>query len=196
MSLQVKYREYLIKKFPLRHQLDNQLYPSGSCNMTSLAMCLEFYKKKVTPNYGYSQPEDALLAICDNEGLSRHEPATIARLAERFGLEDELIMIEGWDQVGRVIYGKLIPHLVAGFPAIVHNYLTNFGHISCLDGIRLEDDKPVSWHFADPFGEWFPKEYNRNYGGDPNLGRYWLSHYRFTERVLTDGVLWVHLLKP
>ncbi|MGL5925535.1 C39 family peptidase [Chroococcidiopsis sp.] len=196
MLKEVKYSEHLIKGFPLRHQLDNALYPGGSCNMTSLAMCLQYFKKKVTPNYGYDQLEDALLATCDDEGLSRHDPATIALLADRFGLSDELIMIEGWDQVGKALYGKLIPHLVAGFPVITHGlYVEPFGHIVCVDGIRLEDGKPVAWHHADPFGEWYRDGYNKNYGGDPALGRYWMSHASFTATALKDGILWVHLIK-
>lgn len=186
--------EFLIKNFPLRQQLDNALYPYGSCNMTSLAMCLEFYDRKVEPNYGYDQLEDSLLATCDRERLVRHEPATIALLAERFGLKDDLRMVEGWNAVGTELYQHLIPHLVDGKPAIVHGFFTASGHIVCIDGVRLEDGVPVQWHFADPYGEFYKEGYQKNYGGDPELGRYWMSHSMFTLTALKDGILWAHLI--
>ncbi|MGA7936026.1 MAG: hypothetical protein WCA35_20905 [Kovacikia sp.] len=97
------------------------------------------------------------------------------------------------DKVGTALHST-IDHLKQGLPAIAHTYLTRSGHIVCLTGVRLDDQgKPTQWHVTDPYGEFFPDGYECNYGGDPNLGKYWLSDSTFTRLILTDGAFWAHL---
>jgi hypothetical protein len=190
----MSYQEFCIKDYPLHPQMDNLLYPGGSCNLTSVAEALDFFKLKPVLNYGYPQIEDALLAQCDDLGLDRHDPSAIATIARNNGLIDDLSIVSGWNDVGVYIYKKLIPHLQGGKPAIVHGYLTNSGHIVTLVGVRLIDGNPIQWKIIDTYGEFFPRGYEINYGGDPELGKYWLSHSEFTLRMLTGGEFWCHLI--
>ncbi|MBW4421176.1 MAG: C39 family peptidase [Myxacorys californica WJT36-NPBG1] len=188
--------EFLLPNFPLFPQLDNRLHPDSSCNMTSLAMCLVYLKKSRNQTYAsrFAQFEDELVQRCADRGLNRREPGVIRELTEVYGAKDELIIVEGWGAVGKAVY-KLIAHLKENKPAIIHTYLTLSGHIVCVDGVRLDSKgAPVSWHFSDSYGEFYPQGYEKNWGGDPDLGKYWLSHKSFTEKVLTDGIFWVHLL--
>lgn len=187
--------ELLIKSFPLLTQLDNTKNPQGSCNLTCTAMCLKFLKKQRDSRYArFDQWEDELQQRAEDNGWDRHEPGTMKRIAELYGAQDNLMIVEGWGRVGSAVYST-IEHLKRGLPAIAHTYLTQKGHIVCLNGVRLDyHGKPVQWAVTDPYGEFFPDGYERNYGGDPNLGKYWLSHSTFTRLILTDGVFWVHQL--
>jgi hypothetical protein len=186
--------EYLIKQFPLTIQNDNELHPDGSCNLTSATNCMKFFGCKRDARYSqYPQYEDEVMARSEDNGLDRHEPGTIKKMLELYGLRDDLRIAEGWTAVGTVVY-QLIEHLKKGNPAIVHTFLTGSGHIVCVDGVRLSDGKPVQWHIADSNGEWYPQGYQKNWGGDKDLGRYWLSHNSFTSKVLTDGIFWCHLV--
>lgn len=186
--------ELLLKGFPLLQQLDNELYPEGSCNLTAAANCLYFFKAKRDSRYAkFSQFEDELLKRCDDNGWDRHEPETIRKIIELYKCVDKLLIVEGWNFLGAALQ-RMYAHLQKGNPIIVHTYLTRSGHIVCIDGVRLCDGKPEQWHISDPYGEFYPQGYERNHGGDTSLGRYWLSHAAFTARVLTDGILWAHLV--
>jgi Peptidase_C39 like family len=186
--------EYLIKGFPLTIQNDNELHPDGSCNLTSATNCMKFFNCKRDLRYSqYLQFEDEVMARSEDNGLDRHEPATIKKMLELYGLNDVLTIAESWQDSGRAVYA-LIEHLKKGWPGIVHTYLTSGGHIVCVDGVRMTEGKPVQWHIADSNGEWYPQGYQKNWGGDKDLGRYWMSHNAFTAKVLTDGIFWCHLV--
>ncbi|MBL1177680.1 C39 family peptidase [Pantanalinema sp. GBBB05] len=189
--------EILLKDFPLLPQLDNEKHPYGSCNMTCVAMCLRFLGKSRSPAYAakYPQLEDELQQRTEDNGWDRHDPQAMKRVAELYGVKDELLIVFGKDAIATAIT-KTIAHLKAGLPAITHTYLTQSGHIVCLSGVRLDSaGNPVQWHITDPYGEFYPDGYEKNYGGDPNLGKYWLSHSTFTRLILADGQYWVHLIK-
>jgi hypothetical protein len=186
--------EVKLPNFPLLQQLDNQKYPEGSCNLTSVAMCLTFLKAERDPRYrAFRQFEDELLQRCDDNGWDRHEPSVMKKIVELYGFNDELLIVEGWGLVGEAVY-RIIENLKKNKPVVVHTYLTRSGHIVCIDGVRMSEGKPVQWHVADPYGEFYPDGYDKNYGGDKNKGHYWLSHNRFTSSILTDGILWAHLI--
>jgi hypothetical protein len=186
--------EFLIKGFPLTIQNDNELHPDGSCNLTSATNCMKFFGCKRDSRYlQYPQFEDEVMARSEDNGLDRHEPGTIKKMLELYSLKDDLKIIEGWTAIGTTVY-QLVEHLKKGMPAIVHTYLTGSGHIVCVDGVRLTEGKPAQWHIADSNGEWYPSGYEKNWGGDKDLGRYWMSHSAFTAKVLTDGIFWCHLV--
>ncbi|MBL1176828.1 C39 family peptidase [Pantanalinema sp. GBBB05] len=188
--------EILLKDFPLLTQLDNSMHPGGSCNMTCVAMCLAYMGRLRHGGYSrFAQFEDELLQRTEDNGWDRHDPQAMKRVAELYGVRDELLIVFGKDAIDAAI-AKTIAHLKAGFPAITHTYLTQSGHIVCLSGVRLDaNNEPTQWHITDPYGEFYPDGYDRNYGGDPNLGKYWLSHSTFVRLILTDGQYWVHLIK-
>lgn len=188
--------EILLKGFLLLTQLDNEMSPGGSCNLTCVAMCLLYLGKSRDRRYAaaFEQFEDELQQRALDNGWDRHEPGCMQKIAQLYGATDELLIVEGWDAVGKVLQ-RTIAHLKAGKPAIVHSYLTDSGHIVCLAGVRLgSTGKPTEWFVVDPYGEYYPSGYQRNYGDSQELGKYWLSHKTFTDKVLTDAALWVHLI--
>lgn len=190
--------EFLLKNFPLLEQLDNSLNPYGSCNMTSVAMCLKFLGKSRDLRYSsFNHWADELQQRAEDNGWDRHDPVAMQKMVRLYEAQDDLQVVQGWDKVGSEVY-QTIAHIEKGLPAIAHTYLTQSGHIVCLTGVRLGGDgKPTQWHITDPYGE--PDiasgTYDRNTNDDPSLGQYWLSHAAFTSKILTDGSFWVHLIK-
>ena len=73
-------------KVPFKSQLDNRLNPTGSCNVTSIAMCLEFLQTPRRKNTG--QFEDELYEYAIAQNYSRHSPADLARVVRDYGRSD------------------------------------------------------------------------------------------------------------
>jgi Peptidase_C39 like family len=69
-----------------KSQLDNRENPTGSCNVTSMAMCLEFLDPDLKRDYksGSGQLEDHLYRLMENNDLDRHSPQDLERLVSRF----------------------------------------------------------------------------------------------------------------
>ncbi|NJO43287.1 MAG: C39 family peptidase [Cyanobacteria bacterium CRU_2_1] len=166
---------------PYKSQRDNEENPDGSCNVTSLAMCMEFLgtKRKV----GYGQFEDELYAYAENNGLSRHDPHDLAVIVEKYGCRDDFRPNATIEQAQY--------WLAAGKPVVIHGYFTSFGHIVVLVGF---DEKGFFVH--DPYGEWTPAGYNRNIPGISNeKGKY--IHYSYNlirSLCIPDGSFWVHFI--
>lgn len=169
---------------PYKSQRDNELNPDGSCNVTSLAMCLEFLGAKRKSNVG--QFEDELYSYAERNGLSRHDPHDLAMIVENYGCRDDfrtdgtIAQVKEW--------------LTDGKPAVIHGYFTDFGHIIVLAGF---DQDGFLAH--DPFGEWYSWGYDRNSPNwEDNKGKY--IHYSYnmiTRLCIPDGNFWVHFIsKP
>ncbi|MBE9032958.1 C39 family peptidase [filamentous cyanobacterium LEGE 11480] len=166
---------------PYKSQRDNYHNPDGSCNVTSIAMCLEFLS--VASRSSSIQFEDELYEYALNNGLSRHSPYDLAKIANDYGVKDAfdshatLDAVKGW--------------LAAGNPIVTHGYFTSFGHIIVLVGY---DDKGFIVH--DPYGEWYAEGYDRN---DPNgndeKGKFLHYSYGLIERTcMTGGEFWIHFI--
>ncbi len=158
---------------PYKSQLDNWYNPTGSCNVTSIAMCLEYLG--VTPQYG--QLEDELYEYALNRGYSRHSPYDLARIVRDYGRRDifkentRVEEVQDW--------------LVAGNPAVMHGYFTYCGHIVVAVGF---DDAGFFVH--DPYGEWFSTGYRTDLSG-----AYLHYSYRLIRRLcMPDGDFWVHFI--
>ena len=171
---------------PYKSQLDNLEHPCGSCNVTCLAMCMEFVKPSLKPSDG-SQLEDNLFRYAINNGLSRHSPYDLAKIAESNGVRDR------FDKDATI--KKVQTWLSEGKPAVTHGYFTNFGHIITLVGY---DDKGFVVH--DPNGEWFSSGYDRNQpSGNNEKGKF--KHYSYNlikskciEEGNSEGRFWVHFI--
>lgn len=160
---------------PYKSQLDNQYNPYGACNVTSVAMCLEFLKAKRKTNQG--QLEDELYQYCLENRLNRHNPHDLCKLIIAYGIKDiftentSIVDVQDW--------------LSAGNPCIFHGYFTRFGHIVVATGF---DETGFFVH--DPYGEYFHDGYRTDLSG-ANLH----YSYELIQRVcIPDGKFWVHFI--
>lgn len=162
-------------QIPYKSQLDNQENPTGSCNVTSIAMCLEFLGAKRKQQAG--QFEDELYRYALDHGLSRHDPHDLAVIVEAYGCRDDFRTdatvpeVKAW--------------LAAGKPIVTHDWLSAAGHIIVLVGY---DEYGFLCH--DHYGEWNDWGYDTGASGDGV--RY---SYEMIERLcMADGQFWIHFI--
>lgn len=157
-----------------KSQLDNENNPTGSCNVTSLAMCL--FKEGIIGN-GDGQLEDQLYVYMERNGLSRHNPHDLAIVARDFNVVDD------FTEFGTI--ERCQDHLAAGKPCIIHGWFSRFGHIIVLVGY----DEDGFW-VHDPYGEWHPTGYDTSVSG-----AYLHYSYNLIKRLcIPDGQFWVHYI--
>ena len=160
---------------PYLSQLDNFENPTGSCNVTSLAMCLKYFR--VPQRTRAAQFEDELYRYAIANGYSRHDPYDLAHIMNDYGCKDDFRITATISEVKDWLADRK--------PAIVHGYFTSFGHILVLVGY---DEKGFYVH--DPYGEWFASGYRTDLPGD-----YLHYSYRLIEDVcIPDGNFWVHFV--
>ncbi len=158
---------------PYRSQRDNSNNPGGSCNVTSAAMCLEYWG--IAENEG-KQLEDEMYEWLINKGLSRHDPIDLKKAIEAFGCSDNFTTRAQIDQIKEALRN--------GIPVIVHGWFTSFGHIIVLIGY---DEKGFFVH--DPYGEWTAGGYLNKSGK--------ALHYSYgliERKCLPDGGCWAHFV--
>lgn len=160
---------------PYKSQLDNQENPTGSCNVTSLAMCLEFLGAKRKTTAG--QFEDELYRFAQDKGLSRHDPHDLAIIVESYGLRDDFRTDATIEQVQ--------DWLADGKPIVIHGYFTSFGHIVVLTGF---DER--GFIVNDPYGEWTANGYRTDLSGK-NVN---YSYNMIRTLCIPDGSFWVHFI--
>lgn len=166
---------------PYKSQRDNLNNPDGSCNVTSLAMCLEFLS--IPRQRSNGQYEDELYEYALDHNLSRHSPHDLAKIVRAYKAKDAFDSQATIDAVKK--------WLAAGNPAVTHGYFTSFGHIVALVGY---DDKGFLVH--DPYGEWYASGYDRNAPGSSDTkGKFLNYSYRLIESTCcTDNQFWVHFI--
>lgn len=166
---------------PYKSQLDNSHEPLSTCNITSLAMCLEYFGVDKT---GFSQKsdrqlEDRLFEYMSDAGLNKHSPQDLAKCAEHFGVNS------GFTSHGT--FAKCRSHLASGLPCIIHGYFTQPGHIIVLIGYDS-----AGFFVHDPYGEWFSTGYRTDLSGKS-------LHYSnelIRKTCAYDGEFWGHYLRP
>lgn len=143
-----------ILNVPYKSQRDNEFNPSGSCNVTSVAMCLAYFGIK--GDGSYPQLEDQLYAYCNNNGLSRHDPLDLAYMVNTLykGIVKDTFTAKGTIQ-------DIKDAIDAKCPCILHGYFTRSGHIivakGYTDGYIVVND---SW------GEYFAHGYDTSVSGE------------------------------
>lgn len=156
-------------------QLDNQYRPSGTCNLTSVAMCLDYFK--VRPKQPGQQLEDELFEYVWDNKLSRHDPQDLAKVVRAYGCQD------------RFTYCATIEEVIAwidrGNPCILHGYFTREGHIVVACGYNS-----TGLVVNDPNGEYFRRGYDRTASGAGLTYSYGL----IKETCNDDGQFWVHFI--
>ncbi len=160
---------------PYKSQLDNWYNPTGACNVTSIAMCLEYLD---TPRRTNSIPfEDELYQYALNQGYSRHSPYDLAQIVRDYGRKDSF--------TENAIIEDVQDWIADGNPAVIHGYFTSFGHIVVVVGY---DEYGFVVH--DPYGEWFSTGYRTDLSG-----AYLHYSYRLIRRVcMPDTNFWVHFI--
>ena len=161
---------------PFKSQLDNFYNPHGSCNVTSIAMCLRYLG---VPRYDnrYRQFEDELYRWCLDRGYSRHNPEHLARVVRDYKRKDDFTY---WGTIERCQN-----HLRGGNPCVIHGYFTSFGHIIVLVGFDAN-----GFIVHDPYGEWFSTGYRTDKSGA-------FLHYSYNlirRTCIPDGQFWVHYI--
>lgn len=136
---------------PYLSQLDNQFNPHGSCNVTSVAMCLYYLGM---PRREGTQLEDELYQKMDDLGRSRHDPYDLQVLIGTYPGFKDIFRPNG-------SFRDIQASIDAGNPVIVHGYFTSFGHIIVIRGY---DDK--GFLVNDPNGEWFSSGYDQSRSGE------------------------------
>jgi uncharacterized protein YvpB len=160
---------------PYRSQMDNFYNPTGACNVTSIAMCLDFLRVPRRNRAG--QFEDELYEYAIAKGYSRWDPYDLAKIVKDYGAQDYFTENATIDDVQ--------DWLASGNPAVIHGYFTSFGHIIVAAGY---DSEGLFVH--DPYGEWFLSGYDTSVSG-----AYLHYSYRLIRSVcMADGNFWVHFI--
>ncbi len=159
---------------PYLSQLDNVWNPHGSCNVTSVAMCLGYLGHPLKNSKG-QQLEDELYQFCLNNGLSRHSPTDLAKIVQRYGCKDDFQPDAKWSDVKK--------WLEAGKPIIVHGWFSRSGHIIVIKGYNEK-----GWIVNDPYGEWFSWGYDTSVSGKGLI----YSYGMMKQLCGPDGDLWIH----
>ncbi|QKE60850.1 putative cysteine protease [Arthronema virus TR020] len=158
---------------PYLSQNDNQNNPSGSCNVTSMAMVCKFLHP--SRNFGKTnkseQLEDFIYRDFLNRGLSRHNPHD---MDEWFKLNKVASVFDG-----SATLEDIKAHLDRGYPVIIHGYFTAFGHIVVVTGY---DETGLI--INDPYGEYPYKNWNTGEG----------VHYSYDliNRTCNIDGIWAH----
>ncbi|MCT7965079.1 C39 family peptidase [Laspinema sp. D1] len=173
----IKEKDQVKLNVPFKSQLDNFYNPTGSCNVTSIAMCLQYLKASRKMIGRYHQFEDELYRWCLSKGYSRHSPQDLAKVVRDYDRKDDFTV---WGTIERCQN-----HLRGGNPCVVHGYFTSFGHIIVLVGF---DQRGFLVH--DPYGEWFWDGYRTDLSGA-------FLHYSYNlirRTCIPDGQFWVHYI--
>lgn len=166
---------------PYKSQMDNMECPTGTCNVTSIAMCLEYLK---IPRHKKSgQFEDELYHYALDKGFDRHSAQDLAKIVKNYGGKDNFSENATINQVK--------DWLAKGNPVVTHGYFTKSGHIICLVGY---DSTGFIVH--DPYGEWYVDGYDIN-DPDGNNRKGHFQHYSYQmiqDTCMSDGQFWVHFI--
>lgn len=165
---------------PYYDQLDNSENPQGSCNVTSIAMCLAYLGiSRRLPSLRFP---DELYLFCEKNKLDRHEPSDLKKLVEAYGCKDRFSKTASFEQVKE--------WLVLGNPAVVHGYFTSYGHIVVVIGYNSQ-----GFIVNDPYGELmysYPgSSYYETYASGAGLS---YSYNLMYNTCCPDKEFWVHFI--
>jgi uncharacterized protein YvpB len=169
-------------KVSYKSQMDNFNNPTGSCNVTCLAMCLSYLG--ISGKDSSIQLEDELYEYTLSAGLSRHLPQDLAKVVVAYGAKDNFDEFATIDRVKQwIAKGNLV---------VIHGYFTSFGHIVTLIGY---DENGFIVH--DPYGEWFESGYDCNDpAGNNQKGKDLKYSYDMITRTCIgeDKSFWAHFI--
>jgi len=158
---------------PYLSQRDNEYRPSGTCNVTSVAMCLKYFGIQQTKK---PQLEDELFLKLQKHGWRRHYHDDLNKLFHLYGVDNTFYTECPWKRIKK--------HLAKGNPVIYSGRFTQYGHIIVIRGY---DHK--GWWVNDPWGEYFASGYQNKSGANLHYS------YGLLERLSYSGKnhTWAHL---
>lgn len=163
---------------PYHTQHNNSFYPHRTCNVTCVAMVLDFYGVKGTGKY--PQLEDEIFDWMATLGYNNESHNDLAIAAEHFGkaykVRDNFSSESTIEDCQRT--------LRSGHPVITAGYFTARGHVIVLTGF----DEETGFFVNDPWGEWFENGYDTSASGKQ-------LHYSYEmiERLcVRGGFMWAH----
>ncbi|MBD2039707.1 C39 family peptidase [Microcoleus sp. FACHB-672] len=164
---------------PHKSQLDNEVDPRQTCNVTCIAMVLEYLKAARREEYSqrFKQFEDELNACCLDRAWNREDPTYLMRLIQLYKCRDNFTF-SGSVEIVR-------DWIDLGFPVITHGFFTGSGHLVVIRGY---DDH--GFFVNDPAGEWFKTGYRHDLSG--NCLHY--SNNLIANTCYPDGSFWIHLV--
>lgn len=163
---------------PHHSQRNNEFRPSGTCNVTSVAMCINYFGKKNASKRRKKQLEDDLFLMVQEKGWDRHVHDHLSRLFPIFGLTNEFKVEASWEEI------KV--HLANNKPVIYSGRFTKFGHIIVIRGY---DENSKQWIVNDPWGEYFASGYQNKSGENLRYSYGLLSRLSYSGQLHT----WAHL---
>ena len=164
---------------PYFTQLDNELNPSGSCNVTSVGMCLWF--AGIRGDGSYPQLEDQLYQRCADNNWDRHDPGGLKKLVESYpNMKDDLTKAGTLADIRTAID--------QGTPCVVSGYFTRSGHIVVIKGY---DD--TGFIVNDPYGVYYKEGYNTSESGEGvHYSNDLISHVCSPESEANPKDIWLH----
>lgn len=136
---------------PYFSQLNNKYQPQGTCNVTSVAMCLYYYGIRTARRS--KQLEDELFELVQRKGWDRHVHDHLRLVFLEYGIYDVFKTDATWNEVKA--------HLANGNPVIYSGQLTRSGHIVVLRGYD-----ETGFFVNDPYGEYFDSGYRTDLTGE------------------------------
>jgi GH24 family phage-related lysozyme (muramidase)/uncharacterized protein YvpB len=164
-----------------KSQTDNRNNPGGSCNVTSIAMGLEYFG--LAGRRSDVELEDELYEEMEALRWSRHSPHHLSQIAAAYGMTDSFTSFAK--------IADIKASIAAGRPCIFHGWFTSFGHIIAAVGF----DETGFW-VHDPYGEWTADGYRKNNSTTPQRGKYLHYSYGLIDSKCreSDGSFWCHFL--
>ena len=169
--------EYVNLDIPYSSQRDNTRDPYRTCNVTSVAMCLNYLGQQ--SKNSAEQLEDELDRYVASKGWSRYTHDHLARLVQHYGYKDTFIVNASYKQIKN--------HLATGYPVITAGMFTRSGHIIVLRGFN---EREKCFYVNDPFGEWFATGYQNKSGENLKYS------YNMIQRLSMagTGAAWAHFI--
>lgn len=171
----------ILSKVPFFSQTDNVNHPGGTCNITSVAMVMAYWK--VVGDGSGKQLEDQLYEYAKANRLVIGSPYDMAKLFTWKGMNDHFRT----SNVDWIQYVK--KEIDAGRPCIIHTQFTPAGHIVVIAGY---ENNHLVCH--DPYGE-FSGVYGKWAGTNHSnpVGRFVHYSYDMMDHFSNiGGTVWLH----